>query len=219
MGPTTIPRVKICCNESVEEAWLAIRHGASAIGLVSHMPSGPGVITEDAIREIAALVPPGISTFLLTCKQDAAAIIAQQRYCRTNTIQICDRLDMEVYRELRAAMPGIALVQVVHVTGEDSVTEARSVAPHVDAILLDSGNQSLAVKELGGTGRTHDWKLSRKIREGVNVPVFLAGVIKPQNVRYAVDQVAPFAIDICTGVRTDGRLDEQKLSALFRELS
>ena len=219
MGPTTIPRVKICGNESVEEAWLGIKHGASAIGLVSHMPSGPGVITEDTIREIAALVPPGISTFLLTCKQDAAAIIAQQRYCRTNTIQICDRLDMEVYRELRAAMPGIALVQVVHVTGEESVTEARSVASHVDAILLDSGNQSLAVKELGGTGRTHDWKLSRKIREGVNVPVFLAGGIKPQNVRDAVNQVAPFAIDICTGVRTDGRLDEQKLSALFRELS
>jgi phosphoribosylanthranilate isomerase len=219
MGPTTTPRVKICCNESVEEAWLAIKYGASAIGLVSQMPSGPGVITEDTIREIAAQVPPGISTFLLTCKQDAAAIIAQQRYCRTNTIQICDRLEMEVYRELRAAMPGIALVQVVHVTGEESVMEARSVAPHVDAILLDSGNQSLAVKELGGTGRTHDWRLSRKIREGVNVPVFLAGGIKPQNVRDAVHQVAPFAIDICTGVRTDGRLDEQKLSALFRELT
>jgi len=219
MGPTTIPRVKICCNENVEEAWLAIKYGASAIGLVSQMPSGPGVIIEDTIREIAAQVPPGISTFLLTCKQDAAAIIAQQRYCRTNTIQLCDRLEMEVYRELHAAMPGIALVQVVHVTGEESVTEARSVAPHVDAILLDSGNQSLAVKELGGTGRAHDWRLSRKIREGVNVPVFLAGGIKPQNVGDAVHQVAPFAIDICTGVRTDGRLDEQKLSALFRELS
>ncbi|MEP6706215.1 MAG: phosphoribosylanthranilate isomerase [Pyrinomonadaceae bacterium] len=219
MGPTTFPRVKICCNESVEEAWLAIKHGASAIGLVSDMPSGPGVITEEMIREIAALVPPAISTFLLTCKQDAAAIIEQQRYCRTNTIQICDRLEMKVYPELRAALPGIDLVQVIHVTGEESVTEAISVAPQVDAILLDSGNQGLAVKELGGTGRTHDWSLSRKIREGVNVPIFLAGGIKPQNVRDAVHQVAPFAIDICTGVRTDGRLDEQKLSALFRELS
>jgi len=219
MGPTTIPRIKICCNESVEEAWLAIKHGASAVGLVSDMPSGPGVITEDTIREIAARVPPGVSTFLLTCNQDAAGIIAQQRYCRTNTIQICDRLEMEVYRELRAAMPGIALVQVIHVTGEESVTEAVSLAPHVDAFLLDSGNQSLAVKELGGTGRTHDWRLSRKIREGVNVPIFLAGGIKPQNVRDAVHQVEPFAIDICTGVRTDGRLDEQKLSALFSELS
>jgi phosphoribosylanthranilate isomerase len=218
MHPTTIPRVKICCNESVEEAWLAINYGASAIGLVSDMPSGPGVITEDSIREIAAAVPPGISTFLLTCKQDAAAIIAQQRYCRTNTIQICDRLENESYHELRAAMPGIALVQVVHVTGEESVTEALNVAPYVDAILLDSGNQSLPVKELGGTGRTHDWRLSRKIRERAEAPIFLAGGIKPENVREAVSQVGPFAIDICTGVRTNGKLDEKKLSALFREL-
>jgi phosphoribosylanthranilate isomerase len=218
MHPTTIPRVKICCNKSVEEAWLAINYGASAIGLVSDMPSGPGVITEDSIREIAAAVPPGISTFLLTCKQDAAAIIAQQRYCRTNTIQICDRLENESYQELRAAMPGIALVQVVHVTGEESVTEALNVAPYVDAILLDSGNQSLPVKELGGTGRTHDWRLSRKIRERAEAPIFLAGGIKPENVREAVSQVGPFAIDICTGVRTNGKLDEKKLSALFREL-
>lgn len=218
MRPTRVPRVKICCNETVEESWLAINYGASALGLVSDMPSGPGVITEDSIREIAAAVPPGISTFLLTCKQDAAAIIAQQRYCRTNTIQICDRLDKESYRELRAAMPGIALVQVVHVTGEESVTEALSVAPYVDAILLDSGNQSLAVKELGGTGRTHDWRLSRKIRERLDVPIFLAGGIRPENVRAAVNQVGPFAIDVCTGVRTNGKLDEKKLSALFREL-
>jgi len=182
------------------------------------MPSGPGVIAEELIREIAAAVPPGIATFLLTCEQDAAAIIAQQRYCRTNTIQMCDRLERETYSELRAAMPGIGLVQVVHVTGEDSVMEAMSVAPHVDGILLDSGNQSLPTKELGGTGRTHDWRLSHRIREAVNVPIFIAGGIKPENAREAVNQVGPFAIDICTGVRTDGRLDEQKLSALFRSL-
>jgi phosphoribosylanthranilate isomerase len=219
MRPTKIPRVKICCNESVDEAWLAIRYGASAIGLVSDMPSGPGVIAEDLIREIATAVPPGISTVLLTCKQDAAAIIEQQRYCRTNTIQICDRLEMKTYREIRAALPGISLVQVVHVTGEESVMEAMSVAPHVDGILLDSGNQSLPIKELGGTGRTHDWRLSLRIRDVVSVPIFLAGGIKPENAREAVDQVGPFGIDICTGVRTNGRLDEQKLSALFCSLT
>src|SRR5688572_20524935 len=218
MHPTRLPRVKICCNESVEEAWLAIKYGASAVGLVSDMPSGPGVIADELIREIAASAPPGISTFLLTCQQDASAIIAQQRFCRTNTIQICDRLQMDAYAELRAALPGISLVQVIHVIGEESVKEATSVASQVDAILLDSGNQSLPVKELGGTGRIHDWSLSRRIREAINIPIFLAGGIKPENVREAVEQVGPFAIDVCTGVRTGGRLDEQKLSALFRSL-
>src|SRR5207247_7004843 len=95
------PRVKICCINSVEEAWLAIRHGASALGLVSEMPSGPGVIAADLIARIAAVIPPAVSSFLLTCQQDVAAIVAQQRRAGANTIQICDRLASGSYRDLR----------------------------------------------------------------------------------------------------------------------
>src|SRR5215213_8158770 len=164
-GAAGKPRVKICCIASREEARRAVEHGAAALGLVSEMPSGPGVIPDDLIREIAAAVPPSVSSFLLTCKQDAASIIEQQRRARVNTIQICDRLADSCYRELRDALPGTSIVQVVHVTGPEAVDEAIAVAPHVDAVLLDSGNQSLAIKELGGTGRTQDWTLSRKIRE------------------------------------------------------
>jgi phosphoribosylanthranilate isomerase len=212
-------RVKICCIASVDEAWMAIRAGASALGLVSAMPSGPGVIPWERIEEIAAAVPPPIGTFLLTCSQDAAEIVEQQRRCRTNTIQICDRLTTGTYDEIRRATPGVSLVQVVHVTGEESVDEAVEVAQHVDAILLDSGNQKLAVKELGGTGRTHDWRLSRRIREAVKVPIFLAGGLTPANVREAVDAVQPFGLDLCSGVRTGGDLDDEKLRAFFHAIS
>ncbi|HTG16997.1 MAG TPA: phosphoribosylanthranilate isomerase [Blastocatellia bacterium] len=213
------PRVKICCISSVQEAWLAIRYGASALGLVSEMPSGPGVIAESLIAKIAAVVPPAVATFLLTCKQDAASIIAQQRRCGVNTIQICDRLEEGSYDEMRAAMPGISLVQVIHVGGEESIEEAMFVGDHVDAVLLDSGNQSLAVKELGGTGRAHDWSISAMIRERVDVPVFLAGGLKAENVREAVEQVKPFGVDLCSGVRTHGKLDEEKLAAFFDQLA
>jgi phosphoribosylanthranilate isomerase len=203
---------------SLEEVWLAIRHGASALGFVSAMPSGPGVIPEELIAELVPLVPPGISTFLLTSLQDAGAIVEQHRRCQTSTIQICDRLKRDSYRQLRAAMPGIALVQVIHVTGEESVDEAVEVSAHVHGILLDSGNQSLEVKELGGTGRRHDWTLSRRIRELVNVPIFLAGGINAENVREAIETVGPFGIDMCSGLRTGGRLDSAKVSALFSQL-
>jgi phosphoribosylanthranilate isomerase len=211
-------RVKICCISSVEEAWLAISHGASALGLVSEMPSGPGVIAEEAITEIAAAVPPGVATFLLTSKQDTASIIAQQRRAGVNTIQICDRLSAGSYQALRAALPGIALVQVIHVTGPEAVEEALSAASQVDAILLDSGNQALPVKELGGTGRTHDWSLSRRIRELVEVPVFLAGGLNADNLAAAIKQVEPFGVDVCSGVRTDDRLDGVKLARFFRQV-
>jgi phosphoribosylanthranilate isomerase len=217
MIPTLFPRVKICCIASLAEARLAIAYGASALGLVSHMPSGPGVISEELITEIAAQVPPGVATFLLTSKQDVASIIAQQRRCGTNTIQLCDRLLEGSYEDLRAALPGIKIVQVIHVRGEEALAEAESVAPHVDAILLDSGNQTLAVKELGGTGRTHDWAVSRAIRERIHVPMFLAGGLKPENVSEALAQVAPFGLDVCSGVRTNGKLDEGKLKAFFEK--
>lgn len=194
---------------------MAIEAGASAVGLVSAMPSGPGPIPEDLIAEIAATIPPGVSSFLLTCLQDAASIIDQQRRLRVNTIQICDRLTQGSYQDLREALPGVSLVQVIHVTGPEAVDEAIEVAPHVDAILLDSGNQSLTIKELGGTGRTHDWSLSRKIREAIEAPLFLAGGLNPSNVATAIREVQPFGIDVCSGLRIDGKLDREKLKAFF----
>lgn len=218
MHPTKSPRIKICCIQSREEAWLAIRYGASAIGLVSEMPSGPGVIPEARIPEIAASVPPGVAAFLLTSKQDVSEIIEQQRRCRTNTIQLVDTLERGTHADLRAALPGIGIVQVVHVADESSVTEAEAVARHVDAILLDSGNPKLEVKELGGTGRIHNWELSRQIRERVDVPVYLAGGLKPANIKQAVEQVGAFGLDMCSGVRTDGQLDEANVAAVFGQI-
>jgi phosphoribosylanthranilate isomerase len=219
MKPTAKTRVKICCIASIQEAMLAIEAGASALGLVSEMPSGPGPIAEDLIAKIAATIPPSIGSFLLTCKQDVAAIIDQQKRLRVNTIQLCDRLATGVHQELRAALPGISLVQVIHVTGPEVVDEAMMVAPHVDAILLDSGNQSLPVKELGGTGRTHDWNLSKQIRELVDVPLFLAGGLKPENVAEAIQSVRPFGVDVCSGLRPNGNLDSGKLAQFMNAVN
>ena len=218
MDRTANPRVKICCISSLEEAWLAVEHGAAALGFVSAMPSGVGIVSEEVIAEIVPRIPPTVSTFLLTSLQDSEAIIQQHRRCRTSTIQICDRLEKGSYREMREAMPGIALVQVIHVGGEESIVEARRIAPAVDAVLLDSGNQALEIKELGGTGRTHDWEISLRIRQALDIPVLLAGGIKPENVRAAVEAVGPFAVDICSGLRTNGNLDREKVHALFHAL-
>ncbi|GAC1623180.1 MAG: phosphoribosylanthranilate isomerase [Ktedonobacteraceae bacterium] len=219
MQPTQRPRVKICCISSVQEARLAVKYGASALGLVSSMPSGPGVIAEDIIAAIAATIPPAVASFLLTSKQDVASIIEQQRRCGVNTLQLVDRIEIGSYEDVRNALPGIAIVQVIHVAGEASIVEARAIAPQVNALLLDSGNPLLAIKELGGTGRIHDWEVSRAIRTQVDVPVFLAGGLNASNVADAIKRVGPFALDICSGVRTDGKLDEAKLVAFFEQVT
>lgn len=211
-------RVKICCISGIEEANLAIKYGAIALGLVSKMPSGPGVISEELIEEIALSVPQTILTFLLTSKQSVDEIITQHKKCKTNTIQICDRLINGTHQQLKKALPGIKIVQVIHVTDKNSFEEAAIISKNVDAILLDSGNQKLEVKQLGGTGRTHDWSISKMIRESVNIPVFLAGGLNDENVANAITYVKPFGVDVCSGVRTDNKLDENKLKSFFNKV-
>ncbi len=211
-------RIKICCISSVEEAMMAIRHGASALGLVSEMPSGPGVISDGLIAEIASKVSPSVATFLLTSKQNADEIIFQHSKTNTNTLQLVDYLTPNELTKLKQKLPAIKLVQVIHVIDESSIDEAKNVQHFVDALLLDSGNPKLEVKELGGTGRTHNWDISKRIVEIIKIPVFLAGGLDIENVDKAIKTVHPFGLDICSGVRLNGFLDEAKLSSFLRKV-
>jgi len=209
-------RIKICCIASIKEANTAIELGADAIGLVAKMPSGPGPIQDELIRQIAQSVPPLIGTFLLTSETSAEEIIKHHFRTQTNTIQIVDLLSMGTYSQLKEALPFVKIVQVIHVIDSKSVDLAIKLSESVDALLLDSGNPNLKIKELGGTGRVHNWTLSRQIRDNSSCPVILAGGLKPENVRQAIEEIQPFAIDVCSGVRTNGLLDEKKLSAFFK---
>ncbi|MBS1669292.1 MAG: phosphoribosylanthranilate isomerase [Bacteroidetes bacterium] len=211
-------RVKICCISSADEAKMAIQFGASALGLVANMPSGPGVISDEKILKIAKNVPPAISTFMLTSETTADEIIEHHKRTLTNTIQIVDRLKTGTYQEIKDALPAIKIVQVIHVLDERTIDEAIRISFLVDALLLDSGNPNLEIKELGGTGRVHNWTLSKKIVEQSNAPVFLAGGLTADNVRQAIEQVQPFGLDLCSGVRTDNKLDPRKLEKFFNNV-
>ena len=215
MDPSEKTKIKICCIQSTYEADVAIRAGANALGFVSSMPSGPGVIPEELIAEIVSAVPGDVETVLLTSLCDAEGIVDQQHRCGTKCVQLVDTLQEGALEVLRKRLPGISLMQVVHVTGPASLERAVAVARHVDALLLDSGNPHAAIRELGGTGRVHDWELSRAIVRGTTIPVYLAGGLTPENIREAIRQVRPAGVDVCTGVRRDGTLDERLLKAFI----
>ena len=215
MEGSIIPKVKICCISSISEAYMAIANGAYALGLVGNMPSGPGVIGDKLIREITRIIPPGISSFLLTSETDAESIIDHHRKVSTDTIQIVDDIGNENYLRIREVLPDVNLVQVIHVAGEESIEKAIEKSKYVDSILLDSGNPNLKVKELGGTGRVHNWDYSKIIRDEIEVPLFLAGGLNKNNIRQAISHVQPFGIDLCSGVREKGSLDEKKLKEFF----
>ena len=199
-------RIKMCCIMSQQEARTAIAAGASALGFVSQMPSGPGIVDETRIAEIVATIPPGVATFLLTAHQEPDAIIEQQRRTRVNTIQLCDRMPSGDHQTLRQALPGVSIVQVLHVSSQKTISEAAAVASEVDALLLDTGSPDAVVRELGGTGRVHDWTISRRIRDASPIPVYLAGGLNAENVEAAIEQVRPFAVDLCSGIRRQGKL-------------
>ena len=211
-------QVKICCISSIQEAKMAIENGANILGLVGPMPSGPGIISNEKIAEIAQSVPTHIDTWLLTSETSAEKIIAHHKLVNTTAIQIVDKLKREEYQKIREALPVTKLVQVLHVLDESAINEAKGIANHIDYILLDSGNPYGDLKTLGGTGNVHNWEISKKVVNSVAVPVFLAGGINSSNVVAAIHEVQPFGIDLCSGVRTENRLDTTKLKSFFQNI-
>ncbi len=207
------PKIKICCIKTIEEAKIAIKYGANAIGLVSEMPSGPGIISESKILEITNSIPHEIDTFLLTSKTSLNEIKEQHDRIKTKTIQLVDYLDEVELSLIKSIFPRIKIIQVVHVVDHSSIQDAIRFSSYVDGILLDSGNPHESIKILGGTGKTHNWEISKRIVESIDIPVYLAGGLHSKNIIEALEIVQPFGIDVCSGVRTNGQLDERKLAA------
>jgi len=211
-------RIKICCISSADEARMAVEAGADAIGLVGPMPSGPGIISLELAGKIVEMVSGKIETFFLTSETSVAAIVGQYEEVLPTSLQIVDSIDNGDHRLLRSALPDVNLVQVIHVLSEQSVEESAIASETADTILLDSGNPNLEIKELGGTGKTHDWRFSAEIVKRVTKPVFLAGGLDPQNVADAIRTVRPFGIDVCSGVRSNGMLDPIKLEKFMHSV-
>jgi phosphoribosylanthranilate isomerase len=215
----TRTRVKVCCIASDEELGVAVAAGADAVGLVGPMPSGPGPIPLETAARLARRVPPGVDSFLLTSRTTIEALIAEIDTVQPSVVQLVDRVEASAYPALRERFPALRIVQVVHVEDETAVALATTLQDRVDGFLLDSGRPSLAVKELGGTGRVHDWAVSARLVRAVRRPVYLAGGLKPGNVGEAIAAVRPFGVDLCSGVRQDGALHAPTLESFLRAVA
>lgn len=208
--------VKICCICSIEEAQLAINAGASAIGLVGPMPSGPGIISNEMIGKIAQTVAQQpVETFLLTSETTVEGIYNHYQKAKTTTIQLVDKIEENGHARLKELLPNVKLIQVLHVSDEKTIDAAERLMHEVDALLLDSGNPNLKIKTLGGTGNTHNWEISKSIVTMSKIPVWLAGGLNPENIQKAIEIVQPYGVDLCSGVRTNGNLNGNKLLSFF----
>ncbi len=211
-------KVKICCIKSKKEAQIAYKYGASSIGLVSKMPSGPGIISDSLINKIVNSSPTGLETTLLTCYTSPNKIINQHKKAKTNNIQLVKKIDINNYGLIKKALPYTKLIQVIHITDKDIIKNAIKISKHVDYLLLDTGS-FINKEKLGGTGKVHDWNISKIIRNSVKIPIILAGGLNHRNVNTAIEKVMPFGVDVCSGVRTNDKLDLFKLKEFFNSLS
>lgn len=207
-------RVKICCMASPEEALLAVAAGADAVGMVGARPPTPRTVPDRSIAAIVRVVPPPVATVLLSTEHTADAIAAQIGLTGPSTVQITQHIDARESVRLAEIAPHIRRIQVIHIGGDEALDLIPLYAPNVHAFLLDSGRPGS--NELGGTGRVHDWAISARFVAASPLPVFLAGGLRPDNAAEAIRQVRPFGLDLCTGVRSDGRLDPSKLAAFMR---
>lgn len=222
------PSFKVCCIRTADEMEQAKEAGATWAGLVGAMPSGPGPLPDERIRAMVPGVPGGITPVLLTARAtageiaghlEATGLAARLRRGRSVGVQLVRHLDAPVRRELKELLPGLAVLQVLHVDGPAALDRMEGLARHADLLLLDSGRPGAAVAELGGTGRTHDWSVSRRIVARASVPVLLAGGLRPGNVAAAVRAVRPSGVDVCSGLRDPkGALVPGRLRAFARAL-
>ena len=155
---------------------------------------------------------------MLTSRSTAEGIIEQQRACGANALQLVDGLEEGGHEVLRRALPGVSLLQAVHVYDDTAIAHAQALEGKVDGLILDTGNPNAETKVLGGTGQTHDWSISARIVQAVSTPVFLAGGLKVHNVAEAIGTVRPFGLDLCTGVRSsdDMAIVDEKVADFMR---
>jgi phosphoribosylanthranilate isomerase len=205
-------RVKVCCIASVDEARLAHEAGADLLGLVSQTLSGSGAIPDGRIRAIVDSLPDSATPCLLTSEYDPHAIAQHVQTTRVRAVQLVGPISPQDVSALRSLVPDLALIKVIHVESSRSYDLASSYADVADCLLLDSAVRSADSVLLGGTGRTHDWSLSRRIADATAKPVYLAGGLHPGNVEQAIAAVTPDGVDVCSGIRRAGSLSKSLLA-------
>lgn len=210
-------RVKICGIASVVEARLAIRYGASMLGMVAEHDVGTAPLDTAEIAHIAATLPPGVTAVVLTHRTDAAAILDLQHHCRVGAIQLLSPTTPAARQAILEGAPGVQLLQVVPLNTTAPDEAIQQAARHSNAVLLDAGPPGDEVR--GRPGQIRDWTRCRQLVRAAAVPIVLAGGLSGDTVRAAIRAVRPYGVDAGARLRTDGQLDSAALAVFASGVS
>lgn len=195
----------------VAERVLALHPDAIGIYCWTNPEKGRNFTNKETARRIAARAAElSVESFYLMYED--GPITAQKAYDDCSFIKnthlqvVGDMSDNEMVK-LKGMLPALQIVKRVGVRGPESIDDALlyDTCDGVDQLLLDSSAGAVA---RGGTGKTHDWSISRQIVEACSKPVWLAGGLRVANANEAIRAVRPYGLDVETGVQTaDGAKD------------
>lgn len=207
------PRVKICGLTRAEDARLAAELGAWALGFV-FFPASPRAVTGESVAAIVATVRAAGHRALATgvfVDAPPAEIAAVARTAGLDAVQLHGDEPPAACARLRDLLPNTLIIKAFRPRSVADVGAFEGYAEVCDARLVDAYDPRLA----GGTGRRADWALALAARR--YGPLVLAGGLDPENVREALAAVAPWAIDLSSGVESSpGVKCPVKLSQLFQ---
>jgi phosphoribosylanthranilate isomerase len=211
--------VQIAGVVDADDAALIVACGAGFLGF----PLGPGVHRGDCSEEAAARIigglPPEVEPVLITYLTAPREIAALARRIGASWVQLHGAIEPLAVSELRRTAPELHLAKSLIVRGDRTLELERSLeefAPHVEAFLTDTFDPTTGAS--GATGRTHDWAISRSLAASSPRPLVLAGGLTPDNVRRAILEVGPSAVDAHTGVEAaDGRKSHGLVSRFVAE--
>jgi phosphoribosylanthranilate isomerase len=206
-------RVKICGITREEDLAFAVAAGADAVGFLVGVPSSPRNLTLERAEMLLRQVPVFVDSVVVTAPQSINGLAEICERLKPTAIQIHGKKNFEA-SEIRERIKDTRLIKTVYVT-EDALNEtAIEELKTFDAVLLDSFTKG----QYGGTGRVHDWTLSRQIKEAVDpVSVILAGGLNPENVKEAIMAVEPYAVDVASGVEANPGIKDQGKVRAFLE--
>ncbi|MBI5253119.1 MAG: phosphoribosylanthranilate isomerase [Euryarchaeota archaeon] len=205
-------KVKICGNTNRRDALAAAELGADFVGAIVEVPvDTPRKVTAQEAKEILADFPSPVGRVIVIMPKTIGEAAALYEEIRPEFVQLHGSEDVQFVRELCSLIP-CKIIKTIHVKDKASIQEAKKFARYSDALLLDTPS-----KQLGGSGKTHDRQLSRKIVEAVSIPVILAGGLTPENVAESVRIVKPYAVDVSSGVeKKEGKKDYSKVKKFIK---
>jgi phosphoribosylanthranilate isomerase len=206
-------RVKICGLMRPKDVEVAADYGADAVGFVVGTPISRRNLKMDEAKKLIKHAPVFISSVAVTVTSDPKVLQKIVTKLHPDALQV-HGCDLRIMDNIRKTNPGLSIILATPIRDAESILDAERTVKCSEAVLAESPNQF----GTGGTGRTHDWKLTVRLRNRIYPhPLILAGGLTPNNVRTAIKEVGPYGVDVSSGVeRRIGVKDHRKMKEFIK---